>query len=158
MTEGMAWNSDGNLHAHALLMVKLPAVGQCWHWPAPSELLTESNPRSNNRPKIPRGIIDSGKHSPMLRMRKLSNQQRRRALRNSTPKPDEEAGGNEHGDIDTNGLKNDTEDHQQAASHNANSSTCVIGYVRRNDQRDDPTDGHDRIEKTTGGGTRVIER
>lgn len=94
----------------------------------------------------------------MLRMCQLSHEQRRRALGNSAPKPDEETGGDKHAYIDTNRLENHAQDHQQATRHDPDPSTGVICDVRCNNQGDDPTDGHDRIKEAAGRGIRVIER
>lgn len=63
-------------------------------------------------------------------MDQLGDQQRRSSMCNGDSKSNQETSCNEHGDVDTNGLKHNSDDHNDASGHNTNTSAgdiCNIG-------------------------------
>lgn len=63
----------------------------------------------------------------------------------------EEASGDEHLQVDRNGLEDHTEDHDQTSDHDAPSSSqtvCDVGDDRQSDER---ANGHDTSQKTEEG-------
>jgi hypothetical protein len=68
------------------------------------------------------------------------SQHKRGALGNCHAETDEETGSNEHGQIDIDGLKDDTKNYNNKPDHNASASAKDIGSGRSGRARSDPTD------------------
>ena len=64
---------------------------------------------------------------------------------NGDTESDEETGGNEHGDVDGDGLKDDTDDHDDAADEDTRSTTEDISGVWYSGNGGKRTNGHDGV-------------
>ncbi len=73
-------------------------------------------------------------------------------------KSNEESSSDEHGEIDTDRLHDHAEDHNNAADHDAGSSTQVIRNVRHDRKCNDRTNGHNGVEKASRSSVRLVER
>lgn len=58
----------------------------------------------------------------MLRVNQFRDQHRSRAVSNGDTESDEEPGGDEHGEVDADGLEDDAENHDDTADHHTGSS------------------------------------
>lgn len=70
-------------------------------------------------------------------------------MSNGNTETDEETGSNEHGDVGTNGLQDNTNDHDDTSGDNTGTSTKDIGNVRSDGKSDNRTDRHDGVEQTS---------
>ncbi len=77
---------------------------------------------------------------------------------NGDTESDKETSCNEHVNVDTNRLENNTSDHDEAASDNSRTSSSNVGDVRSNWESNNASDRHDRVQKTSGRSTWVIKR
>lgn len=68
---------------------------------------------------------------------------------NSNTESNEETSSNEHLDVDTNGLHDNSDDHDGATRDDTSTSTSDIGNIWSNWEGDDRANGHNSIEQTT---------
>ncbi|KIW70952.1 hypothetical protein PV04_03179 [Phialophora macrospora] len=103
-------------------------------------------PAGNDRPEIPQGIVDRGELGAVLRVRELRDEHGRAALRVDDAEADDEAGGNEHSDIDADGLQDDAQEDQRAAHQDGPLAPDVIREIGHQRQSHDLSDREDGVE------------
>jgi len=128
MTDGAAWTIDGILQDHAFEIVKVPTHISD-EYSVEYLPLTICEPRCNNATEIPCTVVDCGEDSAVLRMDKLCNEQWSGTMSNCNAESDQEASSDEHVDVRTNRLKNNADDHDQAACDNTGTSSSNIGNI-----------------------------
>ena len=111
----------------------------------------ECQPSSDETSNVPRGVVDRRECSTVLRVHKLSDEKGRSSVGNRDTESKEEASGNEHLQVDRDGLEDHTKDHDQTADHDAPSSSQTVCDVRNHRQSDERTNGHDTSQKTEEG-------
>ena len=114
-------------------------------------------PGGNDTAEVPRAVVDGGVDGTVLGVNQLGDEQRSGTVGNGDTKTDEETSGNKHLDVVTDGLENDTGDHDAATGDDTNTTAEAVGDVRSDSEGDERTDGHDGVEKTTSGRVRVVE-
>jgi len=105
----------------------------------------ESQPGGDDGTSVPHGVVDGGEDGAVLRVYELGDEERRRTVRNGDTESDEETSGNEHGDVDGDGLKDDTDDHDDAADEDTRSTTEDISGVWYSGNGGKRTNGHDGV-------------
>lgn len=118
---------------------------------------SECKPCSHNRTKVPSGVVDGGEQSTVLRVSELSEQQRRSTVGDSNTESDEETSTDEHAEVHSSRLEDDSNDHENATSEDTGAATIAIGEVRYNGKSDERTDGHDGVEQTQRSCRWVVE-
>lgn len=106
---------------------------------------------------VPSGVVDSREDGTMLWMDELSDEKRRRTMRNSNTEADEESSCNKHGQVDGDTLENDTKDHDDAANQDTGSATKKISGIWNSWNGADGADGHDGVEDAQRGSLWVME-
>jgi hypothetical protein len=109
---------------------------------------SESEPCSHDRTKVPGGVVDGSEESTMLRVSELGKQQGRSTVSDSNTESDKETSTDEHVEIHSSRLNNDTDDHEDAADKDTSATTEAIGEVGDDGKSDERTDGHDGVEQT----------
>lgn len=87
----------------------------------------------------------------MLWVHQLSKKKWRSTVSNGDTETDEEAGGNEHAEVDTDGLEDDSAQHYKTADHDTDTATEDIGDIRDDRKGDDGSDWEDGVEETALG-------
>ena len=87
----------------------------------------------------------------MLWVHQLSEKKWRSTMSNSDTETDEEAGGDEHAEVDTDGLEDDSAQHDETADHDTDAATEDIGDVWDDREGDDGANWKDGVEETTLG-------
>lgn len=84
----------------------------------------------------------------MLRVSELGEQQRRSTVSDSNTESDKETGTDEHVQIHSSRLDDNTADHEDTTSEDTSATTQTISDVGDDGKSDKRTDGHDGVEKT----------
>jgi len=128
-----------------------------WNAPRPVVVNVKSakgQPGCYDATDIPGGVVDGREDSTVLWMGQLGDQQGRGSMSNGDTESYEEARGNEHSEIDTDTLKDNTKNpirasevltaypaqnysHDNATSHDTCATTKNVGDVRDNGKRAD---------------------
>lgn len=123
---------------------------------------------TNNVADKPRGIVQSGEPSAVLRMGQLGDEKGCATLGNLNTHTDEEASGGEHanvlrGSLESNGDQTNVSDattkdiHDNGADNDTPASTESIGEEGEDGHCADGTDGVDGVEETEGSTGRMAK-
>lgn len=93
----------------------------------------------------------------MLGVNKLGDEQGRGTMGNGNTETDEESRGDEHLDVNTNRLQNDTENHNNTTDSDTGATTKTIGNIGSDSESNNRTDRHHGVQQTASGRTGIIE-
>ena len=117
----------------------------------------ESQPGCDNRAYVPGGVVDGSKDGTVLGVSELGDEKRGCSVGDGHAETNEEAGSDEHAEVDRDGLQSDTEAHDYTADHDTHASTQAVGDVWHEGNGADGTNGHDAREETEERAGRVVE-
>lgn len=89
----------------------------------------KGDPRRGNGSDVPQLVIDSCHAASMLRMANLSQEERRRVGTHAVAEADEEAAGDEHGEVLRGALDRHAREEEHTSHHDGDASAKDIGKV-----------------------------
>lgn len=118
---------------------------------------SEGKPGGDDGADVPGGVVDGGEGGTVLGVGQLGNEKWRGTVGDGDTETEEEAGSDEHPEVDGDGLQDNSDHHDDAANEDTHPTSKTVGNVRGDWKSAKGTDSHNAGEETEERSRGVVE-